>query len=226
MNHGKKNEHAAKPANDEAPAEDVGRHGDNGAQDAPLDLTGDAGEIDVGAVGGGSAGVEDEDDGRMPAERRIAELEAEVSNMRDQALRALAEAENTRKRAEKQSQDASRYGAAGLARDILSVADNLQRALDALPPAADSDSDLLKNLRAGVEMTAKELQEALARHHIKAVEPHGEKFDHNLHQAMFELESDEHPPGHVAQVMQVGYTLHDRLLRPAMVGVAKKPAND
>ena len=90
----------------------------------------------------------------------------------------------------------------------------------------DDDGELLKNLRAGVEMTAKELQDALARHHIKPVTPHGEKFDHNLHQAMFELESEEHPPGHVAQVMQVGYTLHDRLLRPAMVGVVKKPAND
>ncbi|MEM9685274.1 MAG: nucleotide exchange factor GrpE, partial [Pseudomonadota bacterium] len=156
MNHGKKNEHAAKPANDETPDSGRGAKGGPGEGgpaeplDIPLDLSNDAGAVDVGP-----ADIEDEEDDRTPEERRIAELEAEVSKMRDQALRALAEAENTRKRAEKQAQDASRYGAAGLARDILSVADNLQRALDALPPAADSDGDLLKNLRAGVEMTAK-----------------------------------------------------------------------
>jgi molecular chaperone GrpE len=217
MSEGNKHEPAAKPANDAGPAKD------DPAEDAPIDLTADQGAVDVGPV---EEARLDDDDGRTPAARRIAELEADLARMKDQTLRALAEAENTRKRAEKQAQDASRYGAAGLARDILSVADNLQRALAALPPERPDDSDLLKNLRSGVAMTAKELQDALARHHIRPVDPHGEKFDHNLHQAMFELESEEHPPGHVAQVMQIGYTLHDRLLRPAMVGVARKPAND
>lgn len=218
MTQGNKNGQAAKPANDAGPD-----RGTEPQEDAPLDLTADEGAVDIGDAASGDAEI---DDGLSPEERRVAELEAELARTKEQALRALAEAENTRKRAEKQAQDASRYGSAGLARDILSVADNLQRALEALPPEQPDDSDLLKNLRAGVSMTAKELQDALARHHIKPVDPKGEKFDHNLHQAMFEMESEEHPPGHVAQVMQIGYTLHDRLLRPAMVGVAKKPAND
>lgn len=232
MSQSKKNDNAAKPANDAGGAAGAEPAG---AAARPEDAPPDPSE-DKGVVGADSAetargddaprGEAGDDDARTSDQRRVAELEAELARTKDQALRALAEAENTRKRAEKQAQDASRYGAAGLARDILSVADNLQRALDALPPAQPDDNDLLTNLRAGVEMTSKELQEALARHHIKPVNPHGEKFDHNLHQAMFELESEEHPPGHVAQVMQIGYTLHDRLLRPAMVGVAKKPAND
>lgn len=218
MTQGSKNGQNAKPANDAGPAGVP-------EEDAAVDLRSDAGAIDVGAAEGHAEELGEAAGAETPEAARITELEGELARMREQAMRALAEAENTRKRAEKQAQDASRYGPAGLARDILSVADNLQRALDALPPASDDDGDLLKNLRAGVEMTAKELQDALARHHIKAVHPHGEKFDHNLHQAMFEMESEEHPPGHVGQVVQVGYTLHDRLLRPAMVGVVKKPAN-
>ena len=141
-------------------------------------------------------------------------------------MRALADAENARKRADKTVADVNKYGIATLARDMLSVADNLHRALDAVPEAAAAENEMLANLRAGVEMTARELHSVLERHKIARVDPLGEKFDHNLHQAVFEVETEDHPPGHVAQVAQAGYVLHDRLLRPAMVGVSKKPAGD
>lgn len=159
---------------------------------------------------------------------RIAALEAEVATLKDQLLRALAEAENTRRRAERDRQEAARYGAVGLARDLLSVADNLRRALDALPEGAREDGeDWAKDLIAGVELIEKEFLDAFARHGIEKLVPLGEPFDHNYHQAMFELEDPEKPAGTVVQLMQPGYRLHDRLLRAAMVGVSKggpKPA--
>jgi len=137
-------------------------------------------------------------------------------------LRALAEAENTRRRAERDRQDAAKYGAVGLARDLLSVADNLRRALDALPENARKDgADWAKDLITGVELIEKDFLDAFARHGIVKLEPVGEPFDHNFHQAMFELEDREKPAGTVVQLMQAGYRLHDRLLRAAMVGVSK-----
>ncbi len=169
---------------------------------------------------GADAGATEED-----TEAMIAELEAELAEIKDNALRAMAEAENIRKRAERQVADANKYGAVGMARDMLTISDNLRRALDAAPADAAAGDALLANLRAGVEMTENELQQALARHGVKEITPTpGEKFDHNQHQAMFEMETDDYPPGTVAQVMQAGYMLHDRLLRAAMVGVAKAPA--
>jgi molecular chaperone GrpE len=169
---------------------------------------------------GAGAEVAEED-----TEAMIAELEAELAEIKDNALRAMAEAENIRKRAERQVADANRYGAVGLARDMLTISDNLRRALDAAPAEAAAGDALLANLRTGVEMTENELQQMLARHGVKEITPQpGEKFDHNQHQAMFEMETDDYPPGTVAQVMQAGYMLHDRLLRAAMVGVAKAPA--
>lgn len=158
-------------------------------------------------------------------EQRIAELEAELAKTKDQALRALAEAENTRRRADKDRQDLSKYGAAGLARDVLAVADNLRRALDAIGEDARKD-EALDALATGVEMTEKMLLDALDKHGVKRIDPMGEPFDHNYHQAMMEVESDDVEGGHVAQVMQPGYVLYDRLLRPAMVAVAKKDKGD
>ena len=158
-----------------------------------------------------------------PQAARIAELETELASLKDNALRAMAEAENVRKRAEKQVQDASRYGASSFARDMLVVADNLERALVAVPEA-DDGGELLTNLREGVQMTLRDLLGKLEAHNVRKVEPAlGEKFDHNLHQAMFEMETEDYPAGSIAQVAQPGYTLHDRLLRAAMVGVAKAP---
>lgn len=146
---------------------------------------------------------------------RIAELEAEAQTLRDERLRALAEVENIRRRAERERSEASRYGATGLARDLLGVADNLRRAL-----ASGGGEGLLE----GVEMVERELGAAFARHNIARIEAEGERFDHNRHQAMFEVETADAEAGTVVQVVQEGYVLHDRLLRPAMVGVAKAPA--
>ena len=174
---------------------------------------------DTGDDANGDPGDED------PQAARIAELEAALAEQKESALRALAEAENMRKRAEKQVQDASRYGAAGFARDMLVVADNLERALAAVPDDANG-GELLANLREGVEMTLRDLESKLENHAVRKLAPEpGEKFDHNLHQAMFEAETDEHPAGTIAQVVQHGYMLHDRLLRAAMVGVAKAPGD-
>jgi len=149
---------------------------------------------------------------------RIAALEAEAAELRDERLRALAEVENMRRRTERERREASRYGAAGLARDMLGVADNLRRALAS--GAEAGAEDLLK----GVELVERELAQVFQRHHIARIEAEGARFDHNRHQAMFEQETADAEPGTVVQVVQDGYLLHDRLLRPAMVGVAKAPA--
>jgi molecular chaperone GrpE len=157
---------------------------------------------------------------------RMAELEAEVAKLRDQALRALAEAENTRRRAEREREDASKYGVSQLARDLLPVADNLRRAMEAVEPEAVQQDAALANLLTGVQATERELFTALERRGIRKIEAMGEKFDPNFHQAMFEVPTAEQPPGTVVQVLQSGYLIHDRLLRPALVGIAKPPSAD
>ena len=160
-------------------------------------------------------------------EQRIVDLETEVAELKDRALRALADADNARKRAARDVADSRKYGATGLARDILSVADNLGRALEAVPEIPREEDENLFNLRAGVDMTRQEMLQALERHGVKKVTPEtGERFDHNRHQAMFEVPTDELVPGAVAQVVQDGYVIHDRLLRPALVGVARKPPEE
>ncbi len=160
-------------------------------------------------------------DGDEPLQDRIAELEAEAATMKDQMLRALAEAENTRRRAERDRQEATKYGAVGLARDLLSVSDNLRRALEALPEDARDGDGWAKDLITGVELIEREVLDAFGKHGVVKMEPLGEPFDHNFHQAMFELEDLEKPAGTVVQQMQPGYRLHDRLLRAAMVGVSR-----
>ena len=154
---------------------------------------------------------------------RVNELEDEITTLKDERLRALAEADNARRRAQKDREEANRYGATGLARDVVSVADNIARALAAMPEAGANEA--VANLAEGVSMVEKELSQALEKHHIKIVGDVGAAFDHNTCQAVFEVETDEVPAGSIAQVLQKGYMLHDRLLRPAMVGVAKAPAN-
>lgn len=159
-----------------------------------------------------------------PATEGEHELRAELDETRDRLLRSLAELENLRRRKEREVEDARKYAMAGFARELLDVADNLSRALDSIPPEA-RESDLLKNLIEGIAMTERTLLASFERHRIGKVTPEiGAKFDHNLHQAMFEVTTDQQPPGTVAQVMQPGYVIADRLLRPAMVGVAKAPA--
>ncbi len=151
-------------------------------------------------------------------------LEQQLAEMKDQWIRAVAETENIRKRGQREREDATRYAPSNLARDIVGVADNLRRALDA---CAKEDLDQLtsnvKSLITGVELIVKELDTTLERHHIKRLQPLHEKFDPNHHQAMFEIESADYPAGTVLNIMQDGYLLHDRLLRPAMVGVSKAP---
>ncbi|MEP4378032.1 MAG: nucleotide exchange factor GrpE [Alphaproteobacteria bacterium] len=155
---------------------------------------------------------------------RIVELEGEVSQLRDQLLRAMAETENVRKRAERQIEDAHRYAVTGFARDILSIGDNLERALFAVPEERRGEHELLQTLLEGVIAVQNDFQGALAAHKIERLDPTGEPFDPNLHEAMYEVPDSDLPNGSVAQVMQAGYRLHDRLLRPARVGVAKSAA--
>jgi molecular chaperone GrpE len=149
-------------------------------------------------------------------------LEAQVAELKDKYLRAYAETENTRRRAERDVADARAYSIAGFARDMLSVADNLGRALEAVDPAArEAAEGTLRALLDGVDLTARDLLKALEKHGVKKLEPTGQKFDPNFHQAMFEVPDETVPAGTVVQVVQPGYGIGDRVLRPALVGVAK-----
>jgi molecular chaperone GrpE len=157
-------------------------------------------------------------------------LAAAVDELRDKYLRAVAETDNLRKRAARDVAEARAYGIAGFARDMIGVADNLARALEAIDPAARAVAEgTLKALLDGVDLTARELHNALARHGVRPLNPEGEKFDPNFHQAMYEVPESEAPAGTVVQVMQTGYAIGDRVLRPALVAVAKggpkEPAN-
>lgn len=156
--------------------------------------------------------------------QRVAQLEAEVAQYKDQALRALAEAENTRRRAQREIEDNSKYAVANIARDVLGVADNLRRALEAIAPEARQADDKLEKFASGVELTERDLLSAFERHGIKRVDPIGQQFDHNLHQAVMQVDSSDRPANTVVQVLQPGYTLNGRLLRPAMVAVSKGQA--
>jgi molecular chaperone GrpE len=157
-------------------------------------------------------------------EARLAALEAELSEQKDRLLRALAEVENTRRRAQREREDAAKYAISGFAKDLLAAADNLRRALDSLPETEIAD-EKTRSLLAGVAATERELLSAFERHGLRRIDPKGERFDHNFHQAIFEAERADRPSGTIIEVLQPGYVLHDRLLRPAMVGVAKQPVS-
>ncbi len=154
------------------------------------------------------------------SEAEASPFEAELAKTRDELLRALAEVENTRRRAERQSQEARAYGIDRFARDLLPVADTLTRAIAAVPPQwRESADDASKNLLTGLELTERSLIEAFARHGLKPVGVKGEQFDPNVHQAIAHIASDA-PSGSVVEVMQVGFVLADRTLRPAIVAVS------
>nr|WP_242390491.1 nucleotide exchange factor GrpE [Pararhodospirillum photometricum] len=153
--------------------------------------------------------------------RRVEALTAENRKLKEDYLRALAEAENARRMADKRIEDNTKYAITNFARGILGVADNLARALSAAPEEARQEHEILRTLAVGVEMTARELENALAKHEVRRVQPLNEPFDPNLHQAVQELEDVTVPSGTVVQVYQDGYTLHGRLLRPAMVVVSR-----
>lgn len=149
-------------------------------------------------------------------------LQKQVADLKDRFLRAVAETENVRKRAEREVADARAYGIAGFARDAINVADNLARVLEAIEPDARASADAtLKALLEGVELTEREFQKTLLKHGVKKLDPVGEKFDPNFHQAMFEVPDQNVPAGMVVQVVQTGYAIGDRVLRPALVGVSK-----
>jgi molecular chaperone GrpE len=152
----------------------------------------------------------------------IEALNTENAALKDRVLRTLAEMENLRRRTEREVADAKTYGVTAFARDMLNVVDNLSRALESLPAEARANADsVLKGLIDGVELTARDLSAALARHGVKKLEPEGEKFDPNFHQAMYEAPDETVPSGTVTKVVQSGWRIGDRVLRPAMVGVSK-----
>ncbi len=157
-----------------------------------------------------------------PRDAEILALKEEAGMSKDQLLRTLAEMDNLRKRTEREKAEATLYAATNFARDILSVSDNMDRAL----ATAEADhlkeaTEPVKNLVAGVEMTRRELLNVFERHGIKRIDPMGEKFDPHFHQAMFEVPTNDQPPGTVVQVMQAGFKIGERVLRPALVGIAK-----
>lgn len=152
----------------------------------------------------------------------IAALAAENAELKDRSLRALADVENMRRRTQKEVADARAYGATNFARDMLTVVDNISRALEAVPEADRAALDeRARGLIEGIELTQRDMLKTLERHGVKLVSPLGERFDPNLHQAMFEAPDPSVPNGTVVQVLQVGFSIGDRVLRPALVGVSK-----
>lgn len=152
---------------------------------------------------------------------QLEELRAENADLKDRLLRTVAEMENVRRRTERDKQDTVKYAVSNFARDVLTIADNIQRAIAHVPEDAAGKDSALKSFLEGVQMTERELMNVMERHGIARLDPKGEKFDPNMHQAMFEVPNPDVPEGTVIEVVQPGYVIADRVLRPAMVGVAK-----
>ncbi|WP_018388523.1 nucleotide exchange factor GrpE [Ancylobacter sp. FA202] len=168
----------------------------------------------------GAAGAPDDLAAAFAAEKE--RLEAEIVALKDKFLRAFAEADNVRRRAEREVADAKIYGITGFARDVLTVADDFERALGAIDAEARAKAEgTLKTLLEGIDLTGRALIQALTKHGVARIEAEGAKFDPNMHQAMFEVPNAEVPSGTVVQVIQPGYKLGERVLRPALVGVSK-----
>ncbi|MHA1569438.1 MAG: nucleotide exchange factor GrpE [Alphaproteobacteria bacterium] len=184
------------------------------------DATDDPTPIEADEAGAGTAAEAETAPPESAEEDDKAALEARLAEVEDRLLRALAETENVRRRAEKERGDAARYGATALAKDLLSVCDNLRRALDSVGPDDRAADARLNAFAEGVELTERELLAAFTRNGIVKVEPLDVPFDYDRHQAMMQVENSGKPKGTVVQLLQPGYVLHDRLLRPAMVGVA------
>ena len=152
----------------------------------------------------------------------ISELEEKVLVLKDQLMRSLADGENLRKRTLKDIENSKKYSHISFVKDLVTSVDNFQRALKAVPEDKSSLPEPIKNLIVGLEIVEKEILVTLEKHNVKLIDPMGEKFDYNFHQAMFEIPTNEEEPGKVVEVSQKGYVLHDRLVRPAMVGISKK----
>ena len=173
--------------------------------------------------------IENEDvgDNISDDDETIEELtaEQEIAELKDKLLRTLADMENLRRRSQKDREDAIKFSAANFARDMLSVADNLRRATESIPEEGDPDGASLTAFIEGIALTEKELISTLERHGIRKIEPMGEKFDPQFHEAMYEIPSVDAENGTVLQVVEAGYVIHDRLLRPAKVGISKAGSN-
>ncbi|MDA9824915.1 nucleotide exchange factor GrpE [Alphaproteobacteria bacterium] len=195
---------------------------DNAANDGSIDDVLNDVLAAAGAETNGDAGSQD------PLTAMIAERD----QLKDQLLRALADTENMRRRSEREAANVRKYGHTPFARDLVGAIDNLARVVESTPENLDQADETVKSLITGIQLSWTELQSVIEKHGIKRVEPLGEKFDYNLHQAMFEVPTNDQPSGMVLEVVQHGYVLHDRLLRPAMVGVSKAgdaavaPSND
>ena len=185
-------------------------------EDINIDLDTNTGEVNEDENG-------DED---ISIEQTVENQNKQITELKDQLLRSLAESENLRKRTIKEIADAKKYSHISFLRELVSSVDNLQRALEAVPDDKSQLSDPIKNLVIGLEIVEKEMINSFEKHNIKQISPLGEKFDYNLHQAMFEVPTNEKEPGHVVEVSQKGYLLYDRLVRPAMVGISKKPEEE
>ena len=214
------NDEAAQDANSpDVHAQDA--NAETGAQDlAGSDKAANDGAMDdilndvlaaAGAETKGDADVQDP----------LTALTAERDRLKDQLLRALADTENMRRRSEREATIVRKYGHTPFARDLVGAIDNLARVVESAPENLDQADETVKSLITGIQLSWTELQSVIEKHGIKRVEPLGEKFDYNLHQAMFEVPTNDQPSGMVLEVVQHGYVLHDRLLRPAMVGVSK-----
>ncbi len=165
--------------------------------------------------------VESEAEAECAAEPAPPTPEEVIADLEDQLLRALAETQNVRRRGEREQSDARRYATADFARDVLTVADNLSRAIETAKAREDEAAGTVIE---GVELTLRQLEQMLEKHEIRPIEAMGQKLDPNLHQAMMQIEHPTAEAGTIVQVVQTGYTVHDRLLRPALVGVARPPA--
>ena len=174
----------------------------------------------------GEVNVDEDIDENISVKQKVENQNIEIKELKDQLLRSLAESENLRKRTIKEIADAKKYSHIYFIRDLVSSVDNLQRALEAVPDDKSQLSEPIKNLVIGLEIVEKEILNTFEKHSLKQINPLGEKFDYNLHQAMFEVPTNEKEPGYVVEVSQKGYLLHDRLVRPAMVGISKKSEED
>jgi len=197
-------------------------------QDESKDQAGTPGDGTAAPAGAPSAAAPSgPDPARRPPNEVIAALEAEAADLKDRLLRAHAEVENIRKRSEREKEETAKYAITRLAREIVNVGDNFQRAIDAVPPGAAEQDSALKSFLEGVTMTERELLNVLERYGIRRVQPMNEPFNPHLHQAVMEIARTDVPSGTIVQVFQAGFMIEDRVLRPAMVAVAKggpKPA--
>ena len=165
--------------------------------------------------------LKDQEEAEISPEDLIEKLNEEITDLKDQRLRAIAELENFRKRAEKDQSDALKYGISNFAKEIINIRDNIERAQSSISDEA-KNNEAIKSVIEGIDLIAQSVVSTFEKIGIKKIDSLNEKFDHNLHQAMMEIENDELDPGTIVQELISGYTLHDRLLRPAMVGVSKK----